>query len=103
MRGYGAQWPGFGLDAHKGYGTAAHMAAIARLGPCPQHRLTFAPLRYMFPAAAEAARGAPLPAGKGKAAAAPPPPPRAGPAAAAPAPPAPPPPPPPRRRQQQKA
>lgn len=37
--------PGYGLAGHKGYGTAAHLAALNRLGPCPQHRLTFAPVR----------------------------------------------------------
>lgn len=36
-----AQYPGYGFEAHKGYGTAAHMAAIRRLGPCPLHRRSF--------------------------------------------------------------
>lgn len=35
------RWPGYGFDVHKGYGTRAHYAALHRLGPCPQHRLTF--------------------------------------------------------------
>lgn len=35
------RWPGYGLEEHKGYGTKAHYAALRRLGPCPQHRLTF--------------------------------------------------------------
>lgn len=39
------EFPGYGFAAHKGYGTAVHLAAISALGPCPQHRLTFAPLR----------------------------------------------------------
>ena len=60
MRAYGVQYPGYGLEVHKGYGTASHMAAISRLGPCPIHRLTFAPLKHMYPARAEAARGGPL-------------------------------------------
>ena len=34
-------YPGYGFDRHKGYGTAQHRAAIARLGPCPIHRRTF--------------------------------------------------------------
>ncbi|MEN0652879.1 MULTISPECIES: ribonuclease HII [Hyphobacterium] len=38
------RWPGYGFAAHKGYGTAAHMAAIARNGPCPIHRMSFAPI-----------------------------------------------------------
>ena len=37
--------PGSGFSAHKGYGTAAHAAALARLGPCPAHRQSFAPVR----------------------------------------------------------
>lgn len=35
--------PGYGFDVHKGYGTAAHLEALARLGPSPVHRLSFAP------------------------------------------------------------
>jgi len=38
-------YPGYGFAAHKGYPTAAHREALRRLGPCPQHRLTFAPVR----------------------------------------------------------
>jgi len=40
-----ARYPGYGFAAHKGYGTAQHRAALAQLGPCPIHRLSFAPLR----------------------------------------------------------
>ncbi len=39
------RFPGYGLALHKGYGTAEHMAAIAALGPCPQHRATFRGVR----------------------------------------------------------
>lgn len=38
-------YPGYGFAAHKGYGTAKHLAVIDKLGPCPQHRQTFAPIR----------------------------------------------------------
>lgn len=38
-------YPGYGFDAHKGYPTAAHLAALRRLGPCPAHRRTFGPVR----------------------------------------------------------
>ena len=38
------KYPGYGFDGHKGYGTAAHMAAIKRLGPCKIHRKTFWPI-----------------------------------------------------------
>lgn len=40
-----ARWPGYGFDAHKGYGTPVHLEALARLGPCPEHRRSFAPVR----------------------------------------------------------
>ena len=36
-----AQYPGYGFARHKGYGTAAHRAALQALGPCPQHRKSF--------------------------------------------------------------
>lgn len=35
------RYPGYGFEAHKGYGVAAHLAALRRLGPCRIHRLTF--------------------------------------------------------------
>jgi ribonuclease HII len=41
------QWPGYGFAAHKGYGTPAHLAALAEQGPCPVHRRSFAPVRTM--------------------------------------------------------
>lgn len=40
-----ASHPGYGFALHKGYGTAAHLAALRRLGPSPQHRRSFAPVR----------------------------------------------------------
>jgi ribonuclease HII len=39
------RWPVYGFAAHKGYGTARHLAAIAAHGPCPIHRHSFAPLK----------------------------------------------------------
>ena len=42
-----AQFPLYGFAQHKGYGTAAHMAAIAKHGPCAAHRRTFAPMKHM--------------------------------------------------------
>lgn len=36
-----AQYPGYGLARHKGYGTAAHRMAISRLGPTDIHRRSF--------------------------------------------------------------
>jgi len=38
------EFPGYGFARHKGYGTAAHREALARLGPSRIHRLSFAPL-----------------------------------------------------------
>jgi ribonuclease HII len=40
-------YPAYGFARHKGYGTAHHQAALARLGPCPIHRLTFKPIRSL--------------------------------------------------------
>jgi ribonuclease HII len=39
------KYPGYGFAAHKGYGTKAHRQAIASLGPCEIHRMSFAPMR----------------------------------------------------------
>jgi ribonuclease HII len=41
MRELDARYPGYGFAQHKGYGTAAHRAAIRNLGPCPEHRTSF--------------------------------------------------------------
>lgn len=38
-------YPAYGFARHKGYGTAQHLAALRRLGPCREHRRSFAPLR----------------------------------------------------------
>jgi len=40
-----AVWPDYGFARHKGYGTPEHLAALARYGPCPLHRFSFAPVR----------------------------------------------------------
>jgi ribonuclease HII len=37
--------PGYGFFKHKGYPTAAHFESLQRLGPCAQHRRSFAPVR----------------------------------------------------------
>lgn len=39
-----AQYPQYGFDAHKGYGTAAHLQALRAHGACPLHRRSFAPV-----------------------------------------------------------
>ena len=38
------QYPQYGFAGHKGYGTAAHLAALREHGACPQHRRSFAPV-----------------------------------------------------------
>jgi len=38
------RYPVYGFDQHKGYGTAAHMAALQAHGPADCHRMTFAPV-----------------------------------------------------------
>jgi ribonuclease HII len=40
--------PGYGFAVHKGYPTPAHLAALSLLGPCPQHRRSFAPVRRLI-------------------------------------------------------
>lgn len=35
------EYPGYGFEIHKGYGTKAHYAALQKLGPSPIHRMTF--------------------------------------------------------------
>jgi len=38
-------YPAYGFAHNKGYGTPDHLAALARHGPCPAHRRSFAPVR----------------------------------------------------------
>ena len=45
MLKYDREYPAYGFAAHKGYGTKQHLAAIAKHGPSPIHRLSFAPLK----------------------------------------------------------
>jgi ribonuclease HII len=40
-----ARYPAYGFARHKGYGTAEHLAALRQHGPCPIHRISFAPVR----------------------------------------------------------
>ena len=41
---YDLEYPQYGFASHKGYGTAAHLAALREHGACPQHRRSFAPV-----------------------------------------------------------
>ena len=45
MEEYDRQYPEYGFGSHKGYGTAEHIAAVEKYGPCPIHRMTFEPIR----------------------------------------------------------
>ena len=55
-----AAYPGYGFDSNKGYGTPEHLDALKRLGPCAEHRYSFAPVRAND---RTALRPAPLPLG----------------------------------------
>lgn len=48
LRDLDSRYPGYGFARHKGYGTPQHKQALERLGPCPEHRRSFAPLRSIF-------------------------------------------------------
>ena len=41
MQDLDARYPAYGFARHKGYGTAAHVAALRAHGPCPEHRKLF--------------------------------------------------------------
>ena len=41
-------YPGYGFAKHKGYPTAAHLVSLQQLGPCAQHRRSFAPVRVLL-------------------------------------------------------
>lgn len=43
-----AEFPGYGFAIHKGYGTAKHASALARLGPCIEHRKSFKPIAALL-------------------------------------------------------
>jgi ribonuclease HII len=49
MQAADADHPGYGWGSNKGYGSAAHLAALTDLGPTPLHRRSFAPVaKYFF-------------------------------------------------------
>jgi len=41
MEQMAAEYPGYGFEIHKGYGTKAHYGALREQGPCEIHRMTF--------------------------------------------------------------
>jgi ribonuclease HII len=48
MRELHAQYPQYGFDRHKGYPSAAHLAALRTHGPCAEHRRSYAPVRAVL-------------------------------------------------------
>ncbi|MBM3648933.1 MAG: ribonuclease HII [Alphaproteobacteria bacterium] len=42
------EFPGYGWESNRGYGSAAHLDALERLGPTPHHRMSFAPLNRLL-------------------------------------------------------
>lgn len=42
------RYPQYGFDQHKGYGTAAHLAALQEYGVLPEHRQDFAPVKALL-------------------------------------------------------
>lgn len=45
MQRFHQQWPMYGFEQHKGYGTALHLNALEQHGPCPIHRRSFEPVK----------------------------------------------------------
>jgi len=45
MLKYAEEYPQYGFDRHKGYGTKLHLDALKEFGACPIHRQSFAPVR----------------------------------------------------------
>jgi ribonuclease HII len=43
-----AAYPAYGFDGHKGYPTAAHVAALREHGACPEHRRSFGPVKQVL-------------------------------------------------------
>ena len=42
------QFPEFGFNQHKGYGTKKHQEALKKFGPAPCHRLGYAPVKLSY-------------------------------------------------------
>eukprot|EP00959_Pyramimonas_sp_CCMP1952_P012305 259895-Pyramimonas_sp.AAC.1 len=45
MKTLDEMYPVYGFAKHKGYGTAVHVTAIRKHGPCIEHRWSFAPVK----------------------------------------------------------
>ena len=48
MRQMAAIWPEYGFEKHVGYGVPQHSDALVRVGPCPIHRRSYAPIRRLL-------------------------------------------------------
>ena len=48
MEKYAQQYPQYGFEDHKGYCTEQHLAAVRKFGPCPIHRMSYAPIRNIL-------------------------------------------------------
>lgn len=48
MEELNGDFPGYGWERNRGYGTAEHLAALQRLGACVEHRRSFAPIRELL-------------------------------------------------------
>jgi len=59
MAALAARHPGYGWERNRGYGTAEHRAALARLGVTPHHRRSFRPVRAILGAGADASSRTP--------------------------------------------
>ncbi|MGR6836589.1 ribonuclease HII [Syntrophomonas erecta] len=47
MEGFESIYPGYGFARHKGYATRQHIEALLEKGPCPIHRVSFEPVKFM--------------------------------------------------------
>ena len=45
MDDYHLEYPGYGFDRHRGYGTSVHKRRLEELGPCPAHRKSYKPVK----------------------------------------------------------
>ncbi len=48
MQQYAHQFPKYGFEKHKGYGTAQHLEALSKYGPCSIHRRRFRPIKDLI-------------------------------------------------------
>jgi ribonuclease HII len=48
MEAFAKEWPEYGFEEHKGYGTERHRQALEKYGPCPIHRRSFAPIKQQL-------------------------------------------------------